>query len=184
MLSFCTFVYHAWIASISISIIPYLDEFGLSNNNGLCELNSNGIASIGATVMALIFICIIIVFSLLTYCYVKKNTLQDNVEVKKAIIKNLIYLAVSVIVSLICDVAPTLIPYINDSLREKQFIYMISVYYIFDAIVIVTYLSTPIAAIIILKPIHHALKEGIKKLCCCCKENEVSPMITDQIELS
>ena len=174
----------SWIASISISIIPYLDEFGLSNNNGLCELNSNGIASIGATVMALIFICIIIVFSLLTYCYVKKNTLQDNVEVKKAIIKNLIYLAVSVIVSLICDVAPTLIPYINDSLRDKQFIYIISVHYIFDAIIIVTYLSTPIAAIIILKPIRQALKGGIKKLCSCCKENQDSPMITDQIELS
>ena len=101
-------------------------------------------------------------FSLLTYCYVKKNTLQDNVEVKKAIIKNLIYLAVSVIASLITDVAPTFIPYIMVS--DSRFIYMILLHYIFDTIIIVTNLSTPIAAIIILKPIRDALKGGIKKL--------------------
>ena len=175
----------SWIASISISIIPYFDEFGLTNNNGICGMDSNGTptTSIGAIVVALIFICIIIVFCLLTYCYVKKNTLQDNVEVKKAVIKNLIYLAVSVIVSLITDVAPTFIPYINDTLRDKRFIYMILVHYILDAIIIMTYLSTPIAAIIILKPIRDALKGGIKKLFSCCKENQVSPL-TDQIELS
>lgn len=89
----------SWIASISLGIIPYFDAFGNYNNNGICDFKdaSSTRSFVVATIVvqAFLFICIIIVFSLLTYCYAKKNTLQDNVEVKKVIVKNLLFLAVN-----------------------------------------------------------------------------------------
>ena len=37
---------------------------------------------------------IIVTFNILTYCYTKKNTLDGNVEVKKAVARNLKYITI------------------------------------------------------------------------------------------
>ena len=176
----------SWIASIGFGIFPYFDEFGILNNNGFCDTDSNRInqaASIIFIVQALLFISIIIVFSILTCCYIKKNTLQDNVEVKKAIVKNLLYLTVNVIISLISNIGPASFPLINEALEDKGLIYILLVDYLIRVTIYLLYMSIPIAAIVILKPISDALKQGIKKLCSCCKNNQVSPM-TNEIRLT
>ena len=174
----------SWIASIGFSIFVYFDQLEIINNNGFCDTNSNTNSLVGAIifiVQAFILICVIIVFSLLTYCYVKRNTLQDNVEVKKAIVKNLLYLAVNVIISVFTIFGPVLYHYIKEVL--EGLIYILLVDYLVRVALYLPYMSIPIAAIIILKPIRVALREGINKLCSCCSESQVSPT-TNQIELN
>ena len=156
----------SWIASIGFSIFLFFAEFEVLNNYGFCDANSNSNNVVGVIifiVQALILICIIIVFSLLTYCYVKKNTLQDNVEVKKAIVKNLFYLTVYVIISVITIFGPVFFHYSKEATDMKRLIYILLVDYLVQVAVYLPYMSIPIAAIIILKPIRDALKQGIRK---------------------
>lgn len=50
---------------------------------------------------------VVIVFSILTWVYIGKNTLKGNVRVKKAVAKILIYLTVTSILSFLNGIAPT-----------------------------------------------------------------------------
>lgn len=104
----------------------------------------------------IILLSIIFVFSLLTYCYVKKNTLNDNVETKKAVAKNLYYFTIAAVITFVYNVAPSASPSIKTALRDQGIIAIIVINYFFQVFFIIPSLASPIAAIVILNPLHFA----------------------------
>ena len=82
-----------WAVSITIGILVYFDHFGLSNNNGFCSVVTTSLffyVTISFVLSsAIIGSAITVFFSILSYRFLKKNTLEGNVDVKKAVSKNL-----------------------------------------------------------------------------------------------
>ena len=94
-----------WMVAIAISIFPSIKASSL-NSNGFCIMEEHILSSSGfaASVLFVVgenFVSLIatIVFSLLTYCFLKKSALQENVEMKKAVAKILLYFVISVIIN-------------------------------------------------------------------------------------
>ena len=87
--------------------------------------------------------------------YVKRNVLEGNKAVKKAVAKVLAYLAVASILSFINSVIPSANPAIQtlDDIAS-----VVAVNYILRLVVNVPAIATPIVAIILLKPIRVAMK--------------------------
>lgn len=113
--------------------------------------------------IAIIFVCVIIFFSILTYCYVRKNTLEGNVEVKKAVSKILVYFFVAGLISFVNNILPSSFPFIKVALREKILLRVILFNYIFRLLLNAISITTPVAMIIILKPLRSAIKKMIWK---------------------
>lgn len=70
----------------------------------------------------LISLCVTITFSILTYCYIKNNTILENAELKKAIAKNLLYLLIASVLSLIYNLGPSTFPIITRALEDRSII--------------------------------------------------------------
>lgn len=161
----------SWIFAFLVGILPYFDLFGLFKNNGFCYIDPEALffkLCAGLTVaICVIMLCIIILFGILTFIYIKKNTLEENEEIKKAVAKNLIFAA---IFSLVYNVTPAFFPLIRDALVGKSVIIIIIINYIIRVFLNLPTIFTPIAAMIILKPIRLALKQVVK--CAFCKKNE------------
>lgn len=165
----------SWILSVALGTMPIFsiifNPFVISVNNGFCFSDPNS-PFFRAYIAVAIFIIIILlsitlVFSLLTYCYVKKNHLNNNVEIKKEVAKNLYYFAIASIFTLIYNVAPAASSPIKTALRDQGIIATIIVnYYVFQVLISLPSVISPIMAIIILKPLRLAMKQGISKCCC------------------
>lgn len=108
-------------------------------------------------------LCVIIVFSVLTFCYIKKNTLEGNTEIKKAVARNLYYFTLASIFTIIYNVAPAASPPIKAALREYGIIPIIVTNYSFQVLLSLPSVVSPIAPIIILKPLQLAMKQGVMK---------------------
>ena len=107
----------SWISALSMGIIPYFDEFGAVNINGFCTRNPESVLFRGILpiliILSLFFLSIQLICSILTIVYVKKNVLEENKAVKKAVAKVLAYLAVASILSFINSIIPAAIPAIQ-----------------------------------------------------------------------
>ena len=155
-----------WIVSISIGILPFFNQFTLFNNNGFCRnLTTARLYHIvigGFLSSAVIGSCIIVVFSIISYRFLKKNTLDGNVEVKRAVSKNLFYLAVAAVVTTISQIFPVFSPLIRTILPDYR--YFIAWNYFLRVIVSFPNIATPIVAIYALKPVKLAIKNAFKKI--------------------
>ena len=76
-----------------------------------------------------ILFLVIIIFSLLTYFHVRKNCIQDSDEVKKAIVKNLLYLNIAAILSIVYNLVPIFFPLIIAASRDHSFLVLAVVNY-------------------------------------------------------
>lgn len=107
----------SWILSIGNGLPPYFDQFGIINNNGFCKNTSTPLftATVSTMIVAVITLFLVIVsFGALTLFYVKRDALlQDNVEIKKEIAKNLLYLTVTTVLSLLYNLIPASFPFIK-----------------------------------------------------------------------
>ena len=114
-----------WIVSISVGILPFFDQFELFNNNGFCRnLTSTSLyyVVIGSFLSsAVIGSCIIVFFSIISYRVLKKNTLDGNVEVKRAVSKNFFYLAVAAVFATISQIFPSFSPLIRSILLDYRY---------------------------------------------------------------
>ena len=132
-------------------------------------LNSSAFKTMGSIliVLGLAFLVFQLVCSILTIVYIKRNVLEGNTAVKKAVTKVLVYLAVASILSIIYSVSTVIISFISGN--------RVIVSYIFRRLVFnIPAIATPIVAIILLKPIRVAMKAMGKKVSCC-PNNQVAP---------
>ncbi len=157
----------SWILAVStLGILPYLDEFGAININGFCTTNPDSVLLMGLlpplVSSAVFFLIIQLICSILTVIYIKKNTLEGNTTVKRAITKVLIYLVVVSILSFINSIIPSANPAIRETLPENDVIGVVAVNYILRLVFNIPTFATPIVAIVLLKPVRTA----IKMICC------------------
>ena len=165
----------SWLYCILFGMIVYFNAFGLFESSGFCDTNPGlplfRVSLVISIVTSIGLLSTTIVFSIMTYVYIKKNTLESNVEVKKAVMKNLIYLTFSVIFSFIFNMVPATFPFIRAAFEDKGLLSLIVINYVLRVFLNVPSALTPIAAMITLKPIRLAMRQGIERCCGCCRQN-------------
>ena len=110
---------------------------------------------------------VIITYSVLTYMYVKYNTLEDSVELKKSVVKLLVYFCIVAVFSFIGGLLPAATHAIGDAaMASGGTVGFLAVDYSLNIIYLIPSLATPMVAIIFLKPIRDALKTTAKKIFC------------------
>lgn len=144
-------------------------------NGVLCDSNSQtrffGVPVALIMLEVVFFSCVMITFSILTCRYMKNNILESNVEVKRAVAKSLVYLLVSSFFSFISHVLPVVHPIIRGALGSSVLVLFL-LFYVDRVLLKLVSIITPIASIIILKPLRLAMKQQLHKmLCSCCKSN-------------
>ena len=158
-----------WAVSITIGIMAYFPgQFELFNNNGFCRIVTTALfyhITISFFLSsAIVGPCIIVFFSIISYRFLKRNTLEDNADVKRAISKNLFYLAVAAVVTTICQILPSFSPLIRTILPNYK--YFIAYNYFNRLLINFPNVATPIVAIYALKPVQLAMKSAFKKVIC------------------
>ena len=157
-----------WAVSITIGILAYFDHFEVFNNNGFCRIITTSLfyhVTISFFLSsAIIGSAITVFFSILSYRFLKKNTLEGNVDVKKAVSKNLFFLAVAAVVTTVCQILPSTSPLIRLILPDYR--YFIAYNYLLRLLINFPNIATPIIAIYALKPVQLAIKNAFKKIVC------------------
>ena len=163
----------SWVGmTMTMGIFPYIRNFGTFNSSGFCAGNSDAIVFRTAVLFAVLItvICsgIVVVCCVLTGVYIKRNTLEGNVEVKKAVAKVLVYLTIVTVLSFITSMLPAATPEMRQTagahygtIGEIVATFILRVIYCSNSI------PTPVVAIIFLKPVRIALKEIGKVIILC-----------------
>ena len=167
------------VVTLTVSVPPYLEDYGAQNIKGFCAANIFSGPYIGMsislTVGALFFLSIELVSCILTVIYMKRNVLEGNTTVKKAITKVLIYMAVVSVLSFINSVPPYnyyFIPMIFETtLPDGNLATFLAGIYVTRVCANITAFPTPIVTIILLKPVREAIKTMSNKVCPCCHKN-------------
>jgi hypothetical protein len=161
-----------WAVSITIGILAYFDQFEVFNNNGFCRIVTTAlfyhITISFFLASAVIGSSVIVFFSILSYRFLKKNILEGNVAVKKAVSKNLFFLAAAAVFTTICQIFPSFSPLIRSILPDYR--YFIAYNYLLRLLIIFPNIATPIIAICALKPVQLAIKHSFTKILC--KQNK------------
>ena len=152
-----------WVAALGVASAPYLSGNTLTNL-GFCNFNAGLIALFPLFVMV-VSLVLIITFSILTFHFMKENVLEENVTVKRAVAKNLAYLAIAAVLYFLAFFLPISFSYIRDALADKNLVPVILVEYVFRVLLMLPAVATPIVAIITLKPVRTAMKVMV---CGCC----------------
>ena len=187
------------IPSIAISWIVILIMSGLIGQfgtpglghyaSGICTIRIFSslvypIITVLSGMISLVFLIIQIVMAIVTSVYIKKHTLEGNVQIKKAVAKILAYLVIASIFSFVNSIVPVVsflmrlvIPDSNIAFTTAR-VYFTQVFFSFPS------LATPLVAIAILKPLREAMKIMLKKMFCK-KDNRIRPTVdSNNIELT
>ena len=178
-----SWVVYAFIFLLVVTEIWYV---GALSRNTFCGffLMMGGSISITVIVVVLslevlVFLLVAYVFCLLTYCYVKNNAIHDDLDVKKATMKILIYHILKSTIFLIRYVlGPGLdaVGSLSDGHGRSSIIFgIIGEYVVSNLLIDVPSLLSPIVLLCFLQPLHSALTEVYKKACSSCKRNRVHP---------
>ena len=168
----------SWVVALAVGTLPFIPTYGVFiNEAGFFDILEDSVLHqpVSAVVVVLGFInlVLIVTFTVLTYCYIKKHTVEDSVEVKKAVAKTLQYLMVSAIISFMLT-APNILPFAigTTSTGSVNAIYLIA-FQLFFPLVLFNVLSaiTPIVTIILLKPAREAMRNVCQKLFCGARSN-------------
>ena len=159
-----------WVAALGVASAPCLSGNTLTNL-GFCNFNAGLIALFPLFVMV-VSLVLIITFSILTFHFMKENVLEENVTVKRAVAKNLAYLAIAAVLYFLAFILPISFSYIREALADKNLVPVILVEYVFRVLLMLPAVATPIVAIITLKPVRTAMKVMAKKVCGCCVQDD------------
>ena len=159
----------SWSVHIAAAIVPTFDEFGSMNNNGFCTSNPDSILYKGfisaIAGLELLFLSIQLICSILTIVYIRRNTLEGNTNVKKAVAKVLAYFAIASILSFINNILPAINPLVYNAIADDDIATIVAVYYLLRLVFNIPSIATPIVTIVMLKSVRNALKTMIKKIC-------------------
>ena len=171
---------------MTLGVIPYIKEYGAIPIKGWCITDTSSplffVIAVSLIARAVFFVSIEVICCILTVVYIKRNTLEGNSRVKKAITKILGYLA---IISVLSFMNVTL-PYV--SLIGSQFQTgnaanlrtFLALSYLIKIISNILAFPTPIITILLLKPLRDAIKTMSKKACHCWPKNRVHPANTEE----
>lgn len=169
----------SWITATALGLTTYFDNLGAVNINGFCTLDPDSALFKGLLVfivcLAVSFLIIQIVFSILTVVYVTRNTLEGSTEMKKAVTRVLAYLAVASFLSFINNIMPAANPVIRRILPKDDIVSVIAVYYLLRLVFNVPAIATPVVTIALFKAVRLAIKNMSKKVCVCRPSNRVHP---------
>ena len=110
-------------------------------------------------------------FGVLTFCYVKKNTLENSTSAHKTSVKILAYLVVEALVSIFVNIIPPLFHQIENRLRvNSPAVSQLVILYVSNAIFLFPTILIPIITMTLMKPVRDTLKR-IFKVCFVCKSD-------------
>ena len=158
----------SYLVAIVVGGVPIFGRQSVTIDNGFCISDQNTFVQAFVAVavfMIFILLTITIIFSFLTFCYVKKTVLRENVDIKKAVARNLYYFTIASFFALVYSIAPAASSPIKLALSDKGVIPTTIVNYIFQVLISLPSAASPVVAIAILKPLRLALKQGITKCC-------------------
>ena len=180
------FMVISWVvyAFIFLLVVTEIWYVGALSRNSFCVFFHMMGGSISVTVIVVVisvelffWLIVVYVFCLLTYCYVKNNAIHDDQDVKKAMMKILMYHLIKMTILLVryvlgagLDAIGTLSDGRNSAVFEIIVEYVVS-----KLLVDVFPLLTAIVSLCFLQPLHSALTEVYKKACSSCKRNRVHP---------
>ena len=165
------FIVISWILAAAFGSTAYFNDLGTDNVNGFCKANigtvSFKVIAAVVTTIATSSIIIEVTCCILTNLFIKRNVLEDNADVKKAVNKVLVYLVAVSILTFINTVLPFLGPYFfpkgTTQTLQGTLITNYGVRLFFNMLAF----ATPIVGIVFLKPVRAAIKTMSKKLCMC-----------------
>ena len=167
----------SWMISISMGTLPYLDAFGVFDDIGFCESVPHSklymIPSGAVVLMALVAsTTLTIIFSSVTYCHVKKNTLEDSDDLRLAIAHNVIFLLMASIFAITNNVILVIFPILQSTaMMNHTNQAKLTMDYSMQAVFNLSSLLLTISAIILLKPVQFSLKMTFK-MCSTAYSNE------------
>ena len=164
----------SWTVCVTIGMLALFPQYGAFNDKGFCVFDSNSwffrLSLYLFFVLIGVCLCVIVIFSILTFRFIKKNALEESRDIKKAIANNLLYLFVASVFLLVSNLFPASFSAIRKDLEQSGngIIGLILVNYVLRLVVSYPFsIATPIATIVIIKPTHVALKTLLRKCCKC-----------------
>ena len=125
-------------------------------------------------VLILLFLGIQIICSILTVVFIRRNTLGENTDIKKAVAKVLAYFVAASLLSFVNSVGPAFITLIRESITNNDTTTIVALNYLTLVVFNVPAIATPIVTIALLKPVRLAIKTAIKKAyALCCRKHSV-----------
>lgn len=169
-----------WTVSILMGVVVSIGNPLNVSNSGFCSTSPEGNSLFRIVPIAFMFFieapicsCLTIIFSILAYCYVKRNTLERNTAIKQAMVKILAFHSIKVVVlvlrSLVVSATAALFFSGGNQIAVFLFVYYLSVL----LLLCVNVFLSPIASLVTLKPLRKALQQLCKRVCsfCCRKRN-------------
>jgi hypothetical protein len=151
-----------WALPILSSQVVHADNIRVSVGLGVCRVGSRAPLYIGFIVFWLIlgFVYVIIIFgfSVATQVYIRKNTLEGNSELKRAVAKNLAFHFIAVLMSFSSTAIPTIF-HLSQAALKGQVVKQLALLYTLRILFSIVSLITPIVSICFLKPVRTAIKE-------------------------
>ena len=163
----------SWLVTLVFAALPYIDG-AIITSNGFCGGSFQKSISIKISfpfnvLLAVSSLGAQIICGVLTIVYIKRNTLEENTKIKKAVAKVLAYFALTSILPVINLIAPAFNLLIRKAVTANNTTAMIAINYLFIVVFNIPSIATPIITIVLLKPVRVAIKAMIKRACMCCR---------------
>ena len=167
------FLVISWMITLAVGVLTFLNS-NASSVNGFCvygDLSLSGSSPVFIFLVistALILssgLCIMLVFSILSYCYVKKNTISlsedGSSEIKRAVAKVSLFQALRVSFTMLLYITSTTIVFFQQSIEEHAGIIaaLFIEYVVRKLSYAIALLLTPIVFILLLKPVRDTLRQ-------------------------
>ena len=149
--------------------------------NGICSVSIFSsplymISTVLSTMLSLVFLIIQIVMAIVTFVYIKKHTLEGNVQIKKAVAKVVAYFVIASIITFISSIVPA-VSFITRLIIPGSTIAPTTARIYFTRLIFsVPGIATPLVAIALLKPVRDAIKTMLKNMFCK-KDNRIHPTV-------
>ena len=166
----------AWVTGLIMASATFTPAYGITNYLGFCSAKSTLNKVCLGIALIVMFGCfsVIVFFGILTYRLFKTHQPQQDIEVKKAFAKSLIYFAIASSVTFCFTIIPASFPALWAAYAGKSLIAYIMLTHILKLAVKLPPMLNPLATIIILKPIRSGICYGVK-LILCCRKYEFTP---------
>ena len=175
-----------WALCILASTALYTSLYAPENNYGLCFLNIQSalfltLSAISLLLLFMVGLGITILFGIFTFCYVKKNTLEESTDTHEAVVKILVYVIVGTVISLINTLVPTVLSASVKILNQRPLLALV-LYTLTGVVFIFSLMLYPVVTLIFLRSVHATVIK-IVTLCFCCRQPlETSPDVEQEIQ--
>ena len=164
---------------------PYIDEITVSH--GFCTPNATtpGYIAVVSALMAItvFFLSIEVITCTLIVIYIKRNALAGNTSVKKGVFRLVKYFVAASVLSFINSTSINFGPLVvHQTALNSNLETFIAINYLVLLVPNITAFTTPIATIVLLKPVRDAIKNIFKKVCPCWLKNFANTVNTEEQE--